>query len=239
MREGSPMTRHVCLDTETTGMDREGDRIIEIGCVELVDRKQTGRTFQRYLSPGNVRVHPKAFEVHGLSDAFLADKPTFEDVAEEFLAFIDGAVLVIHNAPFDVGFLNAEMRRLFDPPPPIVLGDVTDTVKEARRMFPGGKAGLDALMTKFKIKTPRGKHGALLDAQILAEIFLHLTAPKQTGLALDALQGPLDVDDADIPRGSARRLAPRLTDAERERHAAFIAGLGKAPIWADYLGEDA
>ncbi|MET3409421.1 DNA polymerase III subunit epsilon [Methylobacterium sp. 1030] len=230
--------REIVLDTETTSTDPKVERIIEVGCVELINHTQTGRTFHRYCNPQRA-VHPDALAVHGLSDSFLADKPLFAEIAADLLAFIDGATLVIHNAPFDVGFLNAEYARLPAPQPaPIVLDDVVDTLLLARRKHAGAANNLDALCTRYGIdRSRRTKHGALLDAQILAEVYVELLGGKQTGFDL----GPVAATPAHVAEEAARSAAPRvfksrLTDAERAQHAAFVGTL-KSPIWADYISE--
>ena len=214
------------------------ERIIEVGCVELINHTPTGRTFHRYCNPQKA-VHPDAFAVHGLSDAFLADKPLFAAIAPELLAFIGDGTLVIHNAPFDVGFLNAEFARLPQPrPPAISLDDVVDTLLLARRKHAGAANNLDALCSRYGIdRSRRTKHGALLDAQILAEVYVELLGGKQVGLDL----GPVVSSPVAAAAEAARPVAPRvfksrLTNAERERHAAFVGTL-KTPIWADYISE--
>ena len=232
------MTREIVLDTETTSTDPKVERIIEVGCVELINHMQTGRTFHRYCNPQRA-VHPDAFAVHGLSDGFLADKPLFAAIAPELLAFIGDSTLVIHNAPFDIGFLNAEYARLPEPrPAAIKLDDVVDTLLLARRKHVGAANNLDALCTRYGIdRSRRTKHGALLDAQILAEVYVELLGGKQTGFDL----APVIVTQAQSATDAGRPVEPRvfkfrLTDAERERHAAFIGTL-KTPVWADYIGE--
>ncbi|SFM96519.1 DNA polymerase III subunit epsilon [Methylobacterium pseudosasicola] len=232
------MTREIVLDTETTSTDPKIERIIEVGCVELINHMQTGRTFHRYCNPQKA-VHPDAFAVHGLSDGFLADKPLFATIVPELLEFIGGGTLVIHNAPFDVGFLNAEYARLPEPrPPAIVLDDVVDTLLLARRKHAGAANNLDALCSRYGIdRSRRTKHGALLDAQILAEVYVELLGGKQVGFDL----GPVVAIPAQSAADAARPVAPRvfksrLTDAERERHAAFVGTL-KTPVWADYISE--
>ncbi|MCJ2116574.1 DNA polymerase III subunit epsilon [Methylobacterium sp. J-001] len=232
------MTREIVLDTETTSTDPKVERIIEVGCVELINHMQTGRTFHRYCNPQRA-VHPDAFAVHGLSDGFLADKPLFAAIVPELLEFIGDGTLVIHNAPFDVGFLNAEYARLPEPrPSAIVLNDVVDTLLLARRKHAGAANNLDALCNRYGIdRSRRTKHGALLDAQILAEVYVELLGGKQTGFDL----GPVVATPAQSAADAASPVAPRvfksrLTDAERERHAAFIGTL-KTPVWADYISE--
>lgn len=233
--------REIALDTETTGTAQRADRIIEVGCVELVDRMPTGRTFHRYCNPAPRRVHPGAYAVHGLSDDFLADKPAFEDVADELFAFLGDARLIIHNAPFDVGMLNFEFSLLLDPPPPLEVDAVLDTMKEARRKLAGrdgkGKSwSLNALAAHFKVNAAaRSKfHGALVDAEILAGCYRGLFPPEQQGLTLE-LAGPAEAAPAEPAARPAFR--SRLTDAERARHAAFVAGLGAGALWNEYISE--
>ncbi|KAA2237863.1 DNA polymerase III subunit epsilon [Salinarimonas soli] len=236
------MLREIVLDTETTGTDAAGgDRVIEIGCVELLRHIPTGRTYHVYINPQRP-VSEGAFRVHGLSDAFLADKPLFAAVAEEFAAFIEGARLVIHNAAFDVGFLNAEFARLGRPP--IAPDLVVDTLTMARRKHPGASNSLDALCNRYGIdNSRRTKHGALLDSEILAEVYIELLGGKQADLGL-VLSTPAAAERMDasgapvraLPRGE-RPAASRLTDAEREAHLAFVAKLGDKALWRDYLGE--
>ncbi|GGK34513.1 DNA polymerase III subunit epsilon [Salinarimonas ramus] len=226
--------REIVLDTETTGRDADlGDRIVEIGCVELLNHIPTGRSYHVYLNPQR-RMSEGAFQVHGLSDEFLADKPLFEAVCEEFLAFIDGARLVIHNAPFDMGFLNMEFERIGRPRWPDA--QVLDTLMMARRKFPGAPASLDALCSRFSIdNTKRTKHGALLDAELLAEVYIELIGGKQVDLGLAApslSRGPLVAAGA---RAERRPAPSRLSDAERAAHAAFIAGFKGEMVWRDYL----
>jgi DNA polymerase-3 subunit epsilon len=181
--------RQIVLDTETTGLEpAEGHRIIEIGCVEILHRRPTGRTFHQYLNPER-DIDRAAEDVHGLSRAFLADKPRFGDVAAEFLAFIDGAELVIHNAAFDVGFLDAELARLDPPPPPVATTcGILDTLMLARQLHPGQRQSLDALCKRYSVdNSGRDLHGALLDAQLLAEVFLAMTGGQaELGLAAES-----------------------------------------------------
>ena len=237
------MLREIVLDTETTGTDaRGGDRLIEIGCVELLNHIQTGATFHRFVNPQRA-VSEGAYGVHGISDAFLSDKPVFADVVDAFVAFCGDARLVIHNAPFDVGFLNMEFARLgAAAPPPIDLESVVDTLTLARRKHTGAANNLDALCNRYGIDTSRRtKHGALLDAQILAEVYVELLGGKQTSLGLamaeaSAASGPAALPDEEVVRTRPSR--SRLTGPERERHAAFLATLGPGAIWRDYLGEE-
>jgi DNA polymerase III subunit epsilon len=184
--------RQIVLDTETTGLEpAEGHRIIEIGCVEIVNRRPTGRTFHQYLNPER-EIDRGAEDVHGLSTAFLADKPRFGEVAPEFLAFVEGAELVIHNAAFDVGFLDSELARLEPPGPAIAeVCRVLDTLMLARQAHPGQRNSLDALCKRYNVdNSGRDLHGALLDAQLLAEVFLAMTGGQaELGLATET-SGP-------------------------------------------------
>lgn len=180
-------TRQIVLDTETTGMNMvgvhyEGHRIIEIGAVEVVNRRLTGNNFHIYLKPDRL-VDPEAFGVHGIADEFLADKPTFADIADDFIAYIDGAELVIHNASFDIGFMDYEFAKLGrNIPKTEAFCQVTDSLAMARKMFPGKRNSLDALCSRYEIdNSKRTLHGALLDAEILAEVFLAMTG-GQTSL---------------------------------------------------------
>jgi len=178
--------RQIVLDTETTGLEPEqGHRIIEIGCVELVDRRPTGNDFHQYLQPDRL-IDAGAVEVHGITNEFLADKPRFEDIVADFIDYIRDAELIIHNAPFDVGFLNAELARLEGWQPLEHYCTVTDTLVMARKKHPGQRNSLDALCSRYDIdNSQRQKHGALLDAEILAEVYLAMTGGQST-LLLDA-----------------------------------------------------
>lgn len=230
------MLREIILDTETTGLDpAKGDRIVEIGAVELINHLPTGRTFHVYINPE--RDMPKEAEaVHGLSAAFLRDKPVFASIAGEFLEFIGDATLVIHNASFDVAFLNAELGFLRMAP--LLPERIVDTLHIARQKHPGAANSLDALCRRYGIdNSRRTKHGALLDSELLAEVYLELIGGRQTALVLEAsrvkrtatvVTGPVDVQ-----RPSP--LPSRLTEAERQAHAAFIAGLGENALWKQGL----
>jgi DNA polymerase-3 subunit epsilon len=235
------MMREIVLDTETTGLDpAEGHRIVEIGAVELVNHLPTGRVWQTWLDPE--RDMPAGAErVHGLSAEFLRGKPLFATQAGAFLDFLGDARLVIHNAAFDLGFLNAELARAARPPLPV--SRAIDTVEIARRRFPGATASLDALCRRFGVdNSARTRHGALLDAEILAEVYLHLIGGRQPGLGLDpgpaqggARRGanPAAGGTAAGPLTAARprALPPRLTAEDRTAHAAFLASLGAVPLW--------
>ncbi|UBX47658.1 DNA polymerase III subunit epsilon [Providencia alcalifaciens] len=182
------ITRQIVLDTETTGMNKlgvhyEGHNIIEIGAVEVINRRLTGRNFHVYIKPDRL-VDPEAFEVHGISDEFLQDKPVFADIADEFIEFIRGAELVIHNAPFDIGFMDYEFRKLNRGiPPTSEFCTITDSLVLARKIFPGKRNNLDALCDRYLIdNSKRTLHGALLDAEILSDVYLAMTG-GQTSLA--------------------------------------------------------
>ncbi len=229
--------REIVLDTETTGVEANaGDRVVEIGCVELVNHCPTGRTFHQYINPERP-MSDGAFQVHGLSDAFLADKPVFAAIAQQFAEFIDGARLVIHNAAFDVGFLNMEFKRVGLPP--IEPGRVVDTLAMARRKHPGAGNSLDALCSRYGIdNTRRTRHGALLDSEILAEVYIELIGGKQAdlGLGVGAAAGLGSALGGIIERPQRLRpLAPRLDEVAIAAHQAFILGL-KTPLWSGYLG---
>jgi len=238
------MARQVILDTETTGLEAsQGHRIIEIGCVELVNRKLTGRHFHQYVNPDR-EVDAGAFEVHGISNAFLADKPRFHQIVDALLEFIDGADLIIHNAAFDLGFLNAELKLagLGSKAPLEQALHIIDTLLLARSKHPGQKNNLDALCKRYSVdNSQRDLHGALLDAEILADVYLAMTG-GQTALSL----GNQDAVDRDAGNRSSgiRRLADnrpplrvvRASEDELTAHAATLEQLAKASggncIWA-------
>ncbi|AIQ93160.1 DNA polymerase III subunit epsilon [Methylobacterium oryzae] len=232
------MTSEIVLDTETTSTDAKVDRIIEVGCVELMNHTQTGRTFYRYINPQRA-VHPDALAVHGLTDAFLSDKPLFATIAPELIDFIGDGTLMIHSAPFYVRFLNAEFARLpTSQPLAIQLDAVVDTLLIARRKHAGAANNLDALCSRYGIdRSRRTKHGALLDAQILAEVYVELLGGKQGGFDLGPVAATVNKAAAEAARPVAPRVfKSRLADAERKRHAAFVATL-KSPVWGDYISE--
>jgi DNA polymerase III subunit epsilon len=227
------MIREIVLDTETTGFDpAEGHRLVEIGCLELVNHVRTGRTFQTYLNPQR-DVPPDAARVHGLTTAFLADKPLFTEQVDALLEFIGDDRLVIHNAEFDVKFLNAELKSAGLKP--LSMARVTDTVLLARQKFPGQPANLDALCRRFKVDNSNRKfHGALLDSELLAEVYLALLGGRQHGFALGAdndaagpaVQGGVRHKQQDRPH---RAFPPSAEDLAR--HKAFVAGI-KNSLWA-------
>lgn len=230
--------REIVLDTETTGLDPlRGDRLVEIGCVEMVNRMPTGQTYHVYLNPER-DMPQEAFAVHGLSSEFLADKPLFAAVAEEFLAFIGDAPLVIHNAMFDIGFINAELDRIKRIAIP--RERLVDTLTLARRKHPGVSNRLDDLCSRYAIdNSRRTKHGALLDAELLAEVYIDLIGARQSSLILSETRISFSTGQADAPRRQRETpLAPRLSDAEIAAHAAFVATLGGTPIWNEFSPKD-
>jgi DNA polymerase III subunit epsilon len=227
--------REIVLDTETTGLDPlRGDRLVEIGCIELLNRIPSGQTFHRYLNPQR-DMPAEAFAVHGLSVEFLADKPLFADVADDLIAFIGDAPLVIHNAGFDIGFINAELDRCGRAA--IARDRLVDTLMLARRKYVGVRNSLDDLCVRFGINnSKRTKHGALLDAELLADVYLELIEARQAQLGLAAAtSGPVMVAGEPVMvRVRALPLAPRLSDADQLAHDAFVATLGDKAIWNDY-----
>ena len=221
--------RQIFLDTETTGLSPEsGDRVIEIGCVEMVNRRLTGRTLHFYLNPQRPN-HEDAVRIHGLTDEFLADKPLFASVADELLAFVAGAEIVIHNAAFDVGFLNEELRRLARPKFTAAVGHVTDSLLMARETFPGKSNSLDALCKRLEVdNTARTVHGALLDAGLLAEVYIRLTR-GQNSLVIDETQGGAGGQAFEAVDFGAFELPVIEASAEEaEAHEALLAQLDKA-----------
>ena len=211
--------REIVFDTETTGLDSSEDRVIELGGVEIADYVPTGRTFHRYINAGGRPVHPDAERIHGITDQFLADKPRFEQVVEEWLEFAGDARLVAHNAPFDIGFMNAEFRRLDLSPIPQVR--VRDTLSLARQKFPNANNTLDGLCKRFGVdNSGREKHGALLDSELLAEVYIELTGGRQTSLGLDtgARAGRASVMH---PGARPAPLPPRVSEEALAAHRAF------------------
>ena len=227
--------RAVVLDTETTGFEpADGHRIVEIGCVELFDHVPTGKTFRAYLNPER-DVPPETTKVHGLTAEFLADKPRFAEVVEELLEFLGDAALVIHNASFDIKFVNAELHRVGKPPIP--LARAIDTIEMAKAKIPGARYSLDELCKRFGIDlTARTKHGALLDAELTAQVYLELVGGRQRKLSL----GPAEAAQPSAGEMITARIRPqplpsRLTEAEAQAHAAFVEKeLGKEPLWLAY-----
>src|SRR6202163_3060141 len=228
--------REIVLDTETTGLDPlRGDRLVEIGCVEILNRMPTGQPFHRHLNPER-DMPAEALAVHGLSSKFLADKPLFAHVVEEFLEFIGDAPLVIHNASFDIGFINAELDRIKRPQ--ISRDRLVDTLLLARRKHPGVSNRLDDLCSRYAIDNSRRiRHGALLDAELLAEVYIDLIGARQSQLVLAAETRETRAGGAGERPGRLRRppLAPRVTEDDRAAHRAFVPTLGDKPIWSDFL----
>ncbi len=217
--------REVVFDTETTGLDPgSGHRVVEVGCVELVNTIPTGREFHKYINPQRY-MPSEAQAVHGLSEEFLKKHPVFAEIAEDLVTFLDGARLIAHNADFDIGFLNAEFARLDRQP---IVAEVIDTVRLARRRFPGAPASLDALLDRFGIdKSARTKHGALLDAQLLAEVYLELIGGRQPEMVLAVVA----TGSVTIIRREPRPPRPHAASApELAAHQIFIASLKEA-IW--------
>ena len=229
--------REIVFDTETTGLNpATGDRVVEIGCIEIYNRVETGRHFHAYFNPDR-EMPSEAEAVHGLTTIFLSDKPRFSEKAEELLDFIEDSPLVAHNASFDFGFLNFELEQCGRPA--VCLSRMVDTLTLARSRHPGAKHSLDALCVRFGIdRSQRIKHGALLDAQLLAQVYVELTGGRQIGLGLVADTGSVDVQQSAVPvtvrePRPARPHAPALE--ELERHRAFIAQLVN-PLWARFAG---
>ena len=229
--------RQIVLDTETTGLEvNQGHRIIEIGCVEMVNRRITGRHYHQYIHPQR-DIDAGAMEVHGITLEFLAGKPIFEEVATEFAQFVEGAELIIHNAPFDVGFIDAELERLDSDIPPLAeLCSVLDTLQMARHKHPGQRNNLDALCQRYEIdNTSRKLHGALLDAEILAEVYLAMTGGQASlGLGADGSDasgsgiGDADVAIRRLPADRPPLTVLRASSAELERHEAKLQELDQS-----------
>ncbi|PCI03160.1 MAG: DNA polymerase III subunit epsilon [Hyphomicrobiales bacterium] len=228
--------REIIFDTETTGLKAEGgDKIIEIGAIELVNRFPTGNTYHQYINADGKDIHPDAERVHGISADFLADKPIFADIAEDFVKFFTDAKLIAHNAKFDMGFVNAELKRVKMKPFPWTT--VIDTLQLARHKHPMGPNSLDALCKRYNIdNSHRTKHGALLDAELLADVYIELLGGKQASLLLDAnASKPGENSQTNgkaqkaIPRPNA--LPSRLNDEILAEHKAFIETIGEDAIW--------
>lgn len=234
----SEILREIIFDTETTGLKaNDGDRVIEIGAVELINRFPSGRTFHVFINPEDREVHPEALNIHGISNEFLRDKPKFSDIADDFIEFFSIGSLIAHNATFDTGFLNAELRRLGKPP--IEQDRVIDTLQLAKRKHPMGPNSLDALCSRYNIdNSKREKHGALLDSEILAEVYIELLGGRQASFSLEHDNG-LDENSARQTNedGSAklmqrpRPLKPRLSEEDIEKHRAFIHSFSEESIW--------
>jgi len=228
--------REIIFDTETTGLKAEGgDRIIEIGAIELVNRFPTGNTFHQYINADGKDIHPDAERIHGISADFLADKPVFADIAEDFVKFFTDAKLIAHNAKFDMGFVNAELKRLSMNPFPWTT--VIDTLQLARHKHPMGPNSLDALCKRYNIdNSHRTKHGALLDAELLADVYIELLGGKQASLLLDAnaeKSGESTRTNGKTQKATPRpkALPSRLNDEILAEHKAFIETMGEDAIW--------
>jgi len=220
--------RQIVLDTETTGLDpRHGHRIIEVACIEMENRRLTGRHLHKYVNPER-EIDEGAQAVHGITLEFLADKPKFVDVVDEFLEFINGAELIIHNAPFDLGFLNAELRRLDRVPVETVCNGVTDTLRMAKDLHPGKRNSLDALCERYEIdNSQRTLHGALLDTELLAEVFLSMTRGQNT-LMIEPDAAPRVQLDKDGQRSERKPLLVRRASADEESsHQQVLAAIDK------------
>ncbi len=226
--------RELVLDTETTGLDpKDNHRIIELACVELINYIPTGVSWHWYFNPER-DVPRAATEIHGLTEAFLADKPLFNAVADEILGVLEDARLIIHNAAFDVGFLNHEFGRLGHPPP-ISFERVTDTLALARRKHPGSPNNLDALCRRYGIdNSTRTKHGALLDSELLADVYLRLIGAEQAGLNLTSHEAAVQAEGEAAVQIRLKPLPPRLSAEEEAAHTAFVASLGANAIWLRY-----
>lgn len=232
------MLREIVMDTETTGLDpKRGDRLIEVGCIELVNRIPSGREYHQFINPEGREVHPDAERIHGISAASLADKPPFSAVADAFLEFIgDGASLVIHNANFDMGFINMELDRIGRPP--ITPDRVIDTLAIARRKHPAGPNTLDALCKRYGIdNSKRVKHGALMDSSLLADVYVELLGERQARLSLAKSTSESAAVVVNFGKAKQRPapLPPRLTPQDEAAHVEFVKTLGPNAVWRKYL----
>ena len=221
--------RQVFLDTETTGLFAEqGDRVIEIGCVELVNRKLTGNKLHLYVNPER-ESHEEAFKVHGISNEFLRDKPKFAQVADEVLAFIQGAELIIHNAPFDIGFLNRELSLLAKPPLHTCVSGVIDTLLMAKEMFPGKRNSLDALCARLEVdNSGRQLHGALLDAELLAEVYVNMTRGQDALLMDSRSDATAQTAGSQVDFSNLTLQVLVANEQELQAHATVLAEIDKA-----------
>lgn len=233
--------REIIFDTETTGLDNRMDRIIEIGGIELFNHFPTGNTLHLFINPGDQKVHPDALAVHGITDEFLKDKPPFTDVVEQILDFFGDGKWIAHNATFDMGFVNAELARIGLPP--ILPDRVIDTLSLARRKHPMGPNSLDALCRRYGIdNSHRTKHGALLDSELLAEVYIEMIGGRQAALGLGAVGSASQNKGDEVAEEVVvaaimerpRPLAPRLSEDEAKAHEALIAKLGSKAVWSKY-----
>ena len=230
--------REIIFDTETTGLSADdGDRIIEIGAIEMINRFPTGQTFHEYLHPGDRDIHPDAERVHGISKEQLKDKPSFADILPKFLEFFADGTLIAHNARFDIGFFDAELNRLGQAP--IDPTRVVDTLAIAKRKFPGARNSLDALCDRFGIsRATRTLHGALLDSELLADVYIELTGGRQVGMSLEvaehSVMGTAEPSNAaaHVTRSRPKPLPSLLTDAEKSAHEAMVQSMGDGAIWS-------
>lgn len=234
------MNREIVFDTETTGLNPlTGDRVVEIGCVELINHIPTGKHFHKYLNPERAMAE-EAFRVHGLSDEFLRDKPRFAEIADELAEFFGDATLIAHNAPFDMSFLNFELEKLKRP---TLTNDVIDTVMLARERHPGARVSLDALCKHYGIdNSKRTLHGALLDSEILADVYLELIGGRQVALALVEETRAGFAGTAAVVYAARQRptpLPPRLDDEQLAAHLSLIRTMGEAALWGYYRDEAA
>ncbi|SFB54463.1 DNA polymerase-3 subunit epsilon [Rhizobium sp. NFR07] len=230
--------REIIFDTETTGLESKQDRIIEIGGIELINNFPTGRTLHLYINPGDRKVHPDALAVHGITDDFLKDKPSFAEVVQEIIDFFDGAKWIAHNATFDMGFINAEFDRLGLAPVP--TEQVVDTLSMARRKHPMGPNSLDALCRRYGIDNAhRTKHGALLDSELLAEVYIEMTGGRQAALGLMGAEQATTVVELEevvvvTDRVRPRALPGRLSEQDIEAHASMVASMKAKAIWQKF-----
>lgn len=233
--------RDIIFDTETTGLESKQDRIIEIGGVELINNFPSGKTIHIFINPGDRKVHPDALAVHGITDEFLKDKPSFAEVAQQIVDFFEGARWIAHNANFDMGFINAEFERIGLPPVP--SDQVVDTLAMARRKHPMGPNSLDALCRRYGIdNTHRTKHGALLDSELLAEVYIEMNGGRQAALGLVGSDQVVEVAEAEetvviTDQVRPRALANRLSAQDLEHHASMIASMKGKAIWLKYRQE--
>jgi DNA polymerase III subunit epsilon len=231
--------REIVMDTETTGLDpRKGDRLVEIGGIELLDRIPTGKEFHVFINPDRV-VPQEAIAIHGITNEFLVNKPRFSAVADDFLAFIGESQLVIHNASFDIGFINAELER--EKKPLIKMTRVVDTLQLARRKHPAGPNSLDALCKRYSVdNSKRDKHGAIVDSLLLVEVYIELLGERQSSLGL-ASKEQAERKATRTAKGPTRprptALPPRITGADMSAHAKLVDGLGPNPLWKRLNGQ--